>query len=201
MNQLETLSKELYLANTTGAELDIVMQLTPTQLLVDQLFHIPNGVQGGEIEIPAVNKWLQYTFQLLGVTAGGVQNACLDHGVAFPLTSLVLIVIFQGAEMRHQWATFTKRAQAHINPENLTVHGDLVQGGNQLLGQLGKERLILKWFARVIGLAFEWVSEDQVDITGEIQLVSTQFAHPQHQHRLWSKRTLRCAMTFTQMCV
>jgi len=70
--------------------------------------------------------------------------ARLDHGVAFPVAALILVVLLQRIEAEHQRSGRTVGTQAHINAEHKTVDGHGVEGLDQFLTKANEELLVIQ---------------------------------------------------------
>ena len=149
--------------DTTGAQLDVVGKLTSTYFLTDHGLHAAQRLNGTEVDIAAKYKRPTDLFQLLTVAAIRVNNPCLEHGVTLPVTSLLLIIIFQRGEMADNRPAVTEWAQTHIHPEHLPVSGDLMQGSDKLLRQPLEPDLMFK---ATPGVSFTrlGISKNQVNV-------------------------------------
>ena len=184
MDQLEGLGDELDLANAAGAELDVFAHALAPHLLLDQQLHRTQRFDGGEIQITAINEGPQH-FQQFG-TRGliATHHARLDHGVALPVTPLILVVLLQRIEAEHQRTAGTIGAQAHVGAEHEAVDGDRIQCLDQLLPQTNEELLIIQRTLDALGLATFGIAEDQVDVRRQVELVRTELAHAEDHHML-----------------
>ena len=92
-----------------------------------------------------------------------VRGAPLDPGVALPFAALGEVVIFQHGKAADQRPGIAIGPQPHVDAEDKTVRGGLVEGADQLLAEQG-EVFMVAGFARPGGFAFLGVGKDQVDI-------------------------------------
>ncbi len=185
VDQLEGLGDELHFANAACAQLDVVRHALAPHFLLDQLLHGAQGLDGREVQVPSVDERAQHFLQL----GAGRLIAChypgLDHGVAFPVAALVLVILLQRVEAEHQRTGRPVRAQAHVDAKHEAIDRDRVQGLDQALPQAGEELLVIQRAFHAFGFAAFGECEDQVDVRGKVQLPRTQLAHAQHHHVLW----------------
>ncbi len=104
-NNLEGLSDKFNLAYTTRTALDITHQTLSLHFPVDHRLHAPQGFKGTEIEVLAVGKGSQHRHQPAARRPVAGHHPRLDHGVALPVASLGLVVLFHSIEVEHQRAT------------------------------------------------------------------------------------------------
>ncbi len=74
VDQLEGLGDELHLADAAGAELDVLGHALAPHLLLDQLLHAAQRLDGREVQVAAIDERPQHLLQL---RAGGLVAA--DH--------------------------------------------------------------------------------------------------------------------------
>ncbi|MOA05466.1 hypothetical protein D3C78_1250660 [compost metagenome] len=106
-------------------------------------------------------------------------QARLDHRITFPIAPLLLIIIFQRCEAHHQRAAIAKRPQTHIDAVDKAVDGLLIQRFDEPLPQAGKELGVIQLTPPALGVTVFRIGKDQIDIRGEIQFATAEFAHPQ----------------------
>ena len=181
-HQLEGLGDELDLADTARAKLDVVLHALALDLADDLLLEVAQRFEGAEIEVAPVDKRSQQLHQLAGGGHGAGHRPCLDHGVAFPLAPLQLVVVGHGIETGHQRPAVAVGPQPHVDPVDEAPVGNIIEGVYQLPAELQVKFLdadIRGWPAPLeVG-----VGEDEVDIGREVQLVRAQLAHAQHHQR------------------
>ena len=66
-----------------------------------------------------------------------------DHCIAFPLPTLLLIIVFHGIEIHHQWTVFPVRAQPQINAENEPIGSGLTDDSDKLAAKAHKKITIV----------------------------------------------------------
>ena len=107
-----------------------------------------------------------------------------DQCIALPLPTLLLEIVFQGIKMHNQRSVFPVGPQAHVHTEHEPVGGWLADDLNELAAKAG-EKIIradrLRGTACMTGFR---VSEDKIDIGGEIKLLCAQFAQTQDDQAL-----------------
>ena len=107
-----------------------------------------------------------------------------DHGVALPLTPLLLIIEFQGIERPHQRTTVTVRAKPHIDAENKTLLCHPIEQSNSYLPKPGEVCLVIQALPPTTSRTRLRVGENQIDVRGKIQLLAAELAHGQYDQRL-----------------
>ena len=184
VNQLEGLGDELDLANAAGAELDVLAHALAPHFLLNQQLHRAQRLDGGEIQVAAIDEGAQHLQQFCPRGLIATHHARLDHGVALPVTTLVLVVLLQRVEAEHQRAARAIWAQAHVGAEHEAVDGDRIQRLDQLLPQTDEELLIIQRALHTLGLATFGIAEDQVDVRRQVEFVRTELAHTEDDHVL-----------------
>ena len=184
MDQLEGLGDKFHLTNAARAQLDIVGHALAPHFLLDQLLHGAQRFDGREVQITAIDKRAQHVEQLRASHLVAGHHPRLDHGVALPVPTLVLVVLLQRVEAQHQGAGRTVGAQAHVDAEDKTIDGHRVQGLDQFLTQANKELLIIQGALHAHRFTTFGISEDQVDIRRQVQLHCTELAHAEDDHVL-----------------
>ncbi|MNN02291.1 hypothetical protein D3C81_1149470 [compost metagenome] len=164
MNKLKSLGDELDLTNTTGTQLDVVGHALAPHFLLDQLLHGAQRFNGREVQIAPINEGPQHIQQLRPSHLIAGHHPRLDHRVALPITTLILVVLLQGIEAQYQRASRTVRTQTHVHAEHEAVDRDRVQGLDQALPEAGEELLIIQRAFDPFGLATFGEGEDQVDV-------------------------------------
>jgi hypothetical protein len=184
VNQLIGLGNEFHFANATRAQLDIFGHALAPHLLLDQLLHGAQRIDGGKIQIAAVHEGPQQAEQLSarGLVAG--HDPGLDHGVAFPVAALILVILFEGIEAEYQGPRRAVGAQAHVDAKDEAVDGDRVQRLDQPLAQADEEFLVVQRALGAFGLAAFGVGENQVDVRRQVQFDGAELAHAEHDHLL-----------------
>src|SRR5690606_29075182 len=84
----------------------------------------------------------------------------------------------------HQRTSRAIGPQAHVGTKDEAVHGNRIEGADQALPQAHEEFLIIQRALDALGLPTLRKAEDQVDIRGEIQLMSAELAHAEDHHLL-----------------
>jgi hypothetical protein len=201
--QLERLGDEFHFANAAGAELDVVLHALAFHFAGDHAFHFAQGFEGGEIDVTPVHEWPQRGDQAL---AGGNVTAAytrLDHRVALPRPALCFVVGLHCVEAAGERAAVAPGAQAHVNTEHEAVSGVGVQHLDQAAAE-AREEFVIRQFAfcrtrAALHLAFFRIGEDEVDVRGEVQLASAEFAHAEHNEFLRLAGLL--ANRHTELCL
>ena len=111
-------------------------------------------------------------------------QARLDHGVTLPVTSLLLVVIFQCGKAHDQRTAIAKRPQPHIYTIDKAIHGGLIQYFDQPLAHTGKELSIIELTPSAARGAVFRPGENKVDVRGKVEFAAPQLAHAQNQQRL-----------------
>ena len=132
-DQLMRLHNEFNIANTTRPQFDIIFQTLSTDLSDDHAFHLPQCIYRTEIDIAAIDKRFQHLHQVATVFIFLPHDASLNHGVTFPVTAMLLIILFHRGKAGHQRTGIAEWTQTHIDAVNLTIHGLLMQGIDQML--------------------------------------------------------------------
>src|SRR5690606_40609527 len=115
MNQLEGLTDELDLADTAGAQLDVVLQAFALHFPLDQLFQVAQRLDGGKVQVATVDEGPQPLHQL---RAGGLipcHHAGLDHCVALPVPALALVVLLERIEAEDRKSTRLNSSHVKIS--------------------------------------------------------------------------------------
>ena len=174
--QLERLHDEFDLADAAGAELDVVLQLAPRDLALDQRLHAAERFEHAEIQVTAIHERTHARAVDAVVERRARHRARLDPGVALPVAPLPLEVILEGRGARHQRSAGAERPQAHVDAESAALHGRRVQIADQQLSE-PQEELLVRQRPLTRGLAVRREQEDQVDVRGEIELLPAELAH------------------------
>ena len=183
-NELKYLYCEFNLADATGTQLEVILQSATAHFITDHRLHAAHGFVGAVIQIQPVGERTQDTEQatsFFSVFTG--HDSGFDHGVAFPVSALGVVVLAQGGKIHHQWATLAIGPQAHIDTEDEAIHGFLIQRQNQFLTQTGKELLVADAFFTV-GITALAKGKNQVNVRTQVQLPASQLTHAQHQQLL-----------------
>ena len=180
-HELEHLGDELDLANAAGAELDVVCHVAARHLATDLGVQIAHRVDRAEIEILAEHEGPRDRAQLFAARA--MHHPCLDPCVALPLAPLGDEIVLKHLEAAHQRSGVSVRPQTHVDAEDLALLGDLVEGLDELLAQLGEELEIADGF-RAIGVAILRIDEDEVHIRGDVEFAPAELAHADHDQLL-----------------
>ena len=182
-HQLHQLHDELDLADAAGTELDVVGQLAPRDLGIDQALHLAQAVEGRVVEVAAEHEGLERLDQGRAHRAVAGHRVRLDPGVALPVAALALVVLLHRRQRQRQAPGAAEGAQAHVDAEGEAVGGDLAQHLDQALAQ-AQEIVLVGQPARAVALAGLAEGEDQVDVGGEVELASAQLAHADHGQAL-----------------
>ncbi|CRO72384.1 hypothetical protein PAERUG_P45_London_17_VIM_2_12_12_01725 [Pseudomonas aeruginosa] len=184
MDQLEGLGDELHLADTAFAQLDVFRHPLAPDLLLDQLLHGAQRLDGGKVQVAPIDERPQHAEQLLACLLVAADHPRLDHRVALPVAPLVLVVLLQRGEAVDQRSAGAVGTQAHVDAEDEAVDGDRIQRLDQLLPQAGEELLVVQRTLRPLGLAALRVTEDQVDVRRQVEFHRAQLAHAEDHHPL-----------------
>ncbi len=184
VDQLEGLGDELHLADAAFAQLDVLGHPLAPDLLLDQLLHGAQRLDGGKVQVAPIDERPQHAQQLLASLLVAADHPRLDHRVALPVAALVLVVLLQRGEAVDQRAAGAVGAQAHVDAEDEAVDGDGIQRLDQLLPQAGEELLVVQRPLGALGLAALGVTEDQVDVRRQVEFPRAQLAHAQDHHPL-----------------
>ena len=106
-------------------------------LVGDQALHLPQGFQRPEIEVAPVDEGPQAFEQTGALRVVAAQGPRPDQRVAFPVAPVVLIVVLQRVEARHQGPAGAERAKPHVHPEHDPVLVAVTEHLHQLLSELG----------------------------------------------------------------
>ena len=109
---------------------------------------------------------------------GSGYRADADQGVAFPVSTVALVVVFEGIETRDQRSAAAERAQPHVHPEHDAVLGSGGERLHQLSTQPGEELFVAEGAPPFPPDAFATrrISEQQVDIGGEVEFLRAELA-------------------------
>lgn len=118
MDQLEGLGDELHLADTAFAQLDVFRHPLAPDLLLDQLLHGAQRLDGGEVQVAPIDERPQHAEQLLACLLVAADHPRLDHRVALPVAPLVLVVLLQRGEAVDQRSAGAVGTQAHVDAED-----------------------------------------------------------------------------------
>ena len=184
MDKLESLGDELHLADATGAQLDVGGHAFAPDLLLDQLFHRAQRIDCGKIKIAPIDEGPEHFQQLFARRFAAADHARLDHGVAFPVAPLILVVLLQRIEAQHQRAGRAIGPQSHVHAKDETIDCRRVERLDQPLPEANEELLVIQRALCPNCLAAFWIAKDQVDIRGQIQFTCAQLAHAKHNHVL-----------------
>ncbi len=176
-DQLEYLRNEFDFADAAGPELDVVGDVAALHLLSDLPVEIAQRRNRVVIEVSAVDERAHQLHEFRFVVPG--DRARLDPGVAFPFPSLGDEVVFQRVEADGERSAVPVRPQAHVNAEHVPVGGHFRERRNQLSAEPG-EVLVIANRARPLRVSFFRISEDEVDVGGDVQLGAAKLAHAQH---------------------
>ncbi|RMR85769.1 hypothetical protein ALP78_02123 [Pseudomonas coronafaciens pv. striafaciens] len=184
VNKLKGLGDELHLANAAGTQLDVFRHALALHFLLNELLHGAQRFDGREIQIAAIHERTQHRQQFGTGRLIAPDHARLDHRVTFPVPALVLVILLQRIEAKHQRPGRTVRTQAHVDPEHETVDGHRVERLDQPLSQANEKFLIVQRTLGADGFAALRVAEDQVNVRGQVQFDRAKLAHAQNDHVL-----------------
>ena len=184
MNQLEGLGDKLDFTNAAGTELDVVGHALAPDFLLDQLLHGAQRFDGRKVQVTPVNERPQHLLQLRAGHLIAGHHPRLDHRVAFPVATLILVILLQRIEAQHQRARRTVGPQAHVDAEHETVDGHRVQRLDQPLAETNEKFLVIQRAFHADGFATLGVGENQVDVRRQIQLHGAELAHAEDDHLL-----------------
>ena len=199
-DQLKRLDDEFHFPDATGTEFDVVFQVTTTHFRVDHGLHRAQRLKRAVVDVHSIGKRtqnLQQSLGCVGLLAG--HHPRLDHGVTLPVAPLILVILFHRIEVHHQRATLAIGTQAHVGAEYKAVDGVFIQRRDQLLTQLDEVFLIADDLGATGVTAFR-VGENQVDVRTQVEFVSPEFAHAEHQQVLLLLAVFAnwCAVTLLQ---
>jgi len=117
------------------------------------------------------------------VVPGPGESTRLQPGVALPRAALRDQVLLQRGERRGQGAAVTVGSQPHVDPKDVAVGREVVEGGDHPAAQ-AVEKFAIGEPARTGGLAFPGIGEDQVDVGRHVELPAAQLAHADDDQRL-----------------
>src|SRR5690349_17184029 len=104
---------------------------------------------------------------------------CLDVRVTFPITAVLLQIIFEAIETDCHPTAVAERTQTHVDAKHKSINR---LGCKQMNYALCEPQKKFRVFHGAIGiirprLTVLWIEKDQIDVGREIQFASTQFAH------------------------
>src|SRR6185437_966061 len=181
--QLQRLHDELDLADAARAELDVVGQLAPFHLALDERLHLPEALEHAVVEVAAVDERTDGGGLDLGVALGGGHRARLDVGVALPVAAVARQVVLEGGEARHQRAGVAEGAQPQVHAQHEAIRGRRLEQPHQRLAE-AREELLVGDAARAVGVAVLGEQQHEVDVGGEVELAPAELAHADDHERL-----------------
>ena len=183
VDELERLANEFDLADATWPQLDVAPHPLAFHLLGDQGLHVAQGFERAVIQIAAVDEGPQPVQQSFPRRPVAGDDPRLDHGVAFPVTAMILVVILEGGERNRQRPGIAEWAQTHVHPVHKPFGGRFGQRLDQPLAQPAEEFLVADRLSSV-GLALAGIGEDQINIRREVEFAPAELAHSDHDQPL-----------------
>ncbi len=164
VDELESLSNEFHLANATRAQLDVGGHALAPHFLLDQLFHRAQRIDRRKIEVAPIDEGPEHFQQLLAGRFAAADHPSLDHGVAFPVAPLILVVLLQRIEAQHQRTGRAIGPQSHVDAKDKAVQGRRIERLDQPLTEANEEFLVIQRTLGADSFAAFRITEDQVDI-------------------------------------
>src|SRR5579871_2571335 len=103
-NELEGLYDEFDLADAARPELDVVGELAPLDLALDQRLHLAQALEDAVVEVAAIDERPHRSRIDLGVAFGCRHGARLDPCVALPVAAVALEIFLERVEARDEGA-------------------------------------------------------------------------------------------------
>ena len=178
---------EFNLANAAVPELDVVLEIPPLHFALDHGLHLAQRFEHTEIQITSIDEGADQLGEQLLVGRCVGHGARLDPGIALPVATVNLQIIFQRGRVRDHRPAVAEGAQAQIDAEDEAVFGLLFQQPDELLHEAGEELLVADR-SRAIGLAAFGVHRHEVDIGGEIEFAAAELAHGDDDESLFGAR-------------
>ena len=182
-DELEGLHDELDLANAAGTELDVIGELAPLDLALDQRFHLPQALEHPVVQIAAIDERPHRGSVNFGVALGRRDRACLDVCVTLPVAAVAWQVILEGGKTGNQRAAVPEGAQSQVDAQHEAVGRRRLQQPYEALAE-PREELLVRNRARAVCLAMLGKQQNEVDVRGEVELAASEFAHCNHDERL-----------------
>src|SRR6056297_23698 len=182
--QLQALGNEFDLADTSGAELDVVIESPARHLRHKHALHPAQTVDHAKVDIAPEHEGAQHAHEpgAIGCTAG--DRPRLDQRIALPVATLVLVVLLQRSKIVDQGTALPVGTQAHIHPEHKAISGHRVQGVDHRTPQPGEKLFVTQGLALTVRLPRLAKRKYQVDIRRYIEFARAQLAHGDHDKRL-----------------
>ena len=182
VDHLDGLHGEFGFADAARAEFDVAFHAFFADLPVDALFHVGQGVQGGVVEVAAVGEGAQGGEQFAAAIDVAGDGAGFHQGVAFPVAAVDEVVLFHRGVGQGERAGLAEGAQAHIHAVNVAVFCHGVEGVDEALREFAVPGFVFFGFASAAGRAALAVGVDEVDVGGEVEFASAEFAHAEDEH-------------------
>ncbi len=181
-HQLHGLHDEFDLADAAAAEFQMLIEFAPRHLPGDQRLHVAQRLEYAEVEIAPIHERAHEFLIRRRVGFQPNDGPCLDPGVALPIAAMLLQVIFERSQARHQRTAFAEWPQAHVHAKHEPVLVPRIEQPNEFTAEPGEIFFVFD-LARPIGLARLREQEHEVDVGGEIQFAPAQLTHAQHDQR------------------
>src|SRR5579872_5586055 len=182
-NELEGLHDEFDLTDAARPELDVVGELAPLDLALDQRFHLAQALEDAIVEVAPIDERPHRSRIDLGVAFGCRHGARLDPGVALPVTAVALQILLERVEARDERTACAERPQPHIDAEYEALVGARLEHPDQALAEAGEEFFVGDG-PRSVGLTMLRKEKDQIDVGGEVELPAAELAHRDDDERL-----------------
>ena len=105
-----TLYQKLNLANTSPAELNVLLGARLTQLPLYHAFHFTDRIKCTEIEILTIDKGPEHRQKCPATFTVTRHQPCLDQRISLPGPAVGLVVMLHGGKRQDQWPTVAIRA-------------------------------------------------------------------------------------------
>ncbi len=188
IDELQGLDEKLDFPDPAPSQLEVALPLLlPGQAAVDLLFHHLDILDHAVIEVPPVDEGLQVPEQGLPQGEGPCHRPRLQQRRTLPALPPALVVDLGAAQGVGHIAAVSLRAQSQVDPEDKAVLGRLAHRPGDHLPQFDE---VLVQVDAVAPLSegsrrpggpplLGGIEIDEVDVRGEVQFPSAEFAHPQ----------------------
>ncbi len=99
-----------------------MLLVIPLDFPGDQFLHGPQRFENAEIEISAIDERTQHILIKRLILFCADDGARLDVGIALPIASMLLQVIFKCRKADRQRAAVAERPQPHVDAKDKSVH-------------------------------------------------------------------------------
>ncbi len=191
-DELLRLDVELDLADAAAARLDVVpgdLNRAPAAVGVDLALDRMDVLDCPEIQVLAPDEGAQGLQERRAHIGVAGARARLDHGRAFPVLPLALVVHLGRAEGDGHGHGRGIGAQAQVHARNEAVARTILENAHQILRNANTE--VFDILAAVVGNHVWIVNHDQIDVGGIVEFARAQFAHAQNGEAAARLRRIR----------